>query len=737
MEIANTYLPKEDIEKISKALGFAEYAHKGQLRKSGDPFIVHPVETARYLADLNCDTTTLVAALLHDVIEDCDVSYTQLEREFGRHVAELVDGVTKLNRLDINIAASSDDNSSNDLRINNAASLRKMLIAMSKDLRVILIKLSDRLHNMSTLSSLAEDRQIMISQETLEIYAPLAHRLGMWDVKWRLEDLAFRYIQPDSYKEIASLISRKRLEREKYINLVQDMLNSSLKESNIDAPAKPIKFRKEANMIACFIPNRSTKRPRNTFPRAKHLYSIYKKIEAYEEQGKDFDDIHDLFALRVLVNSKVDCYTTLSIVHELWHPLSGQFDDYIANPKENMYQSLHTTVMGLNGMPLEVQIRTHEMHRLAEFGIASHWTYKEGKQSNEKYETKINWLRQLIDVQKGSSGPEEFLENIKTDIFQDQVYVYTPKGDIFELPVGSTPIDLAYRIHTEIGHRCIGAKVNGKLVPLDYKLTSGDSAEILTSKVARGPSLDWLNVHAGYIQTATAKERIKSWFRRQERSTSLNKGREMFQKDLKKFNIEESEQEVAKTLKFSSVEDFFAALGSGSITIQQVLSKLNDPLPLKINSLSSSAVRDLTSSVEVLGVGDLLTNLAKCCSPLPGDDIVGYITRAKGITVHQLGCENIQKEQDRERVVEVNWGKSKSYYPVRISIHSWDRVGLLRDLTAAVASEKINVNDVVSKNQNDGTAFVNLDIFISSIEQLSKIFAKIEEVQGIISVERI
>jgi len=710
MEIANTYLPKEDIEKISKALGFAEYAHKGQLRKSGDPFIVHPVETARYLADLNCDTTTLVAALLHDVIEDCDVSYTQLEREFGRHVAELVDGVTKLNRLDINIAASSDDNSSNDLRINNAASLRKMLIAMSKDLRVILIKLSDRLHNMSTLSSLAEDRQIMISQETLEIYAPLAHRLGMWDVKWRLEDLAFRYIQPDSYKEIASLISRKRLEREKYINLVQDMLNSSLKESNIDAIV---------------------------MGRAKHLYSIYKKIEAYEEQGKDFDDIHDLFALRVLVNSKVDCYTTLSIVHELWHPLSGQFDDYIANPKENMYQSLHTTVMGLNGMPLEVQIRTHEMHRLAEFGIASHWTYKEGKQSNEKYETKINWLRQLIDVQKGSSGPEEFLENIKTDIFQDQVYVYTPKGDIFELPVGSTPIDLAYRIHTEIGHRCIGAKVNGKLVPLDYKLTSGDSAEILTSKVARGPSLDWLNVHAGYIQTATAKERIKSWFRRQERSTSLNKGREMFQKDLKKFNIEESEQELAKTLKFSSVEDFFAALGSGSITIQQVLSKLNDPLPLKINSLSSSAVRDLTSSVEVLGVGDLLTNLAKCCSPLPGDDIVGYITRAKGITVHQLGCENIQKEQDRERVVEVNWGKSKSYYPVRISIHSWDRVGLLRDLTAAVASEKINVNDVVSKNQNDGTAFVNLDIFISSIEQLSKIFAKIEEVQGIISVERI
>ena len=427
----------------------------------------------------------------------------------------------------------------------------------------------------------------------------------------------------------------------------------------------------------------------------------------------------------------------MSIVHELWHPLSGQFDDYIANPKENMYQSLHTTVLGLNGMPLEVQIRTHEMHRLAEFGIASHWTYKEGKQSNEKYETKINWLRQLIDVQKGSSGPEEFLENIKTDIFQDQVYVYTPKGDIFELPVGSTPIDLAYRIHTEVGHRCIGAKVNGKLVSLDYKLTSGDSAEILTSKVTRGPSLDWLNVHAGYIQTATAKERIKSWFRRQERSTSLNKGREMFQRDLKKFNIEETEQEVAKTLKFSSVEDFFTALGSGSITIQQVLSKLNDPLPLKINTTSSSIVRDLTSSVEVLGVGDLLTNLAKCCSPLPGDDIVGYITRGKGITVHQIGCENIQKEQDRERVVEVNWGKSKSYYPVRISIHSWDRVGLLRDLTSAVASEKINVNDVVSKNQNDGTAFVNLDIFISTIEQLGKIFAKIEEVQGIISVERI
>ena len=710
LEIAKTYLPKEDIETISKALGFAEDAHKGQLRKSGDPFIVHPIETARYLADLNCDTTTLVAALLHDVIEDCDVSYTNLEREFGRHVAELVDGVTKLNKLDINITNPNDGNSTKDIPVDNAASLRKMLIAMSRDLRVILIKLSDRLHNMSTLSSLAEDRQIVISQETLDIYAPLAHRLGMWDVKWRLEDLAFRYIEPEVYKEIASLISRKRVERENYIKLVQDLLDNSLRESNIDA---------------------------TVMGRAKHLYSIHKKIEAYEAQGKDFNDIHDLFALRVLVNSKIDCYTALSTVHDLWHPLSGQFDDYIANPKENMYQSLHTTVMGLNGMPLEVQIRTHEMHRLSEFGIASHWTYKEGKASNEKYETKINWLRQLIDAQKGANGPEEFLEHIKTDIFQDQVYIYTPKGDIIELPIGSTPIDLAYRIHTEIGHRCIGAKINGKLVPLDYKLVSGDAAEILTSKVARGPSLDWLNIHAGYIQTATAKERIRSWFRRQERSTSMNKGREMFVKDLKKFNIQENDQEVAKALKFSSVEDFFTALGSGTITIQQVLSKLNNPLPLKFTSNINPIVKDLSSSIEVLGVGDLLTNLAKCCSPLLGDDIVGYITRSKGITVHKLGCENIVKEHDRERVVTVNWGKSKNYYPVRILIHSWDRVGLLRDLTSIVAFEKINVNDVISKNQNDGTAFVELDIFISDIEQLGKIFAKLEEIKGNISVERI
>ena len=706
---AESYLSPDRNAFVKKAYEYASRAHDGQVRLSGEPFVQHPLATALYLADLHLDATTLAAALLHDVIEDCGVTVEELTREFGSEVANLVDGVTKLSKLDLLGVESTDGipHSSEDGH-DQAANLRKMLIAMARDLRVVLIKLADRLHNMSTLKAQPPQRQIAIAQETLDIYAPLAHRLGMWDIKWRLEDLAFRHLQPATYRQISRLLASRREEREQYITRVSGILSQALTDASIEAEVTG---------------------------RAKHIYSIYQKMEAYSAQGKDFNEIYDLFALRVMVQEKQDCYTALGVVHALWNPLPGQFDDYIGKPKENMYQGLHTTLMGPEGVPLEVQIKTHAMHHLSEYGIAAHWRYKEGSAPDTQFEQKMTWLRQLLEWQRDVSGAEEFLENVKTDLFPDQVFVYTPKGDVKELPAGSTPIDFAYHVHTDLGHRCIGAKVNSKLVPLDYQLQNGDTVETLTSKVARGPSLDWLNPHAGYVRSATARQRIRSWFRRQERGPNIQRGRELLTRELRRHNVSHTDEELARLFKVDTPDELLAALGNGTITVNQVATSLTQQEQRPPEEYQVP-VPGPASGIQVMGVGDVLTHLGRCCSPLPGDEITGFITRNRGITVHRKDCRNVLNEDESERLVHVDWGTTKTLHPVRLSIEAWDRLGLLRDITTVVSAEKVNIASLVTHENEDGTVNVQLTLFTTGVDQLSRLFTKLEEVQGVINVFR-
>ncbi|MBI4340103.1 MAG: bifunctional (p)ppGpp synthetase/guanosine-3',5'-bis(diphosphate) 3'-pyrophosphohydrolase [Chloroflexi bacterium] len=705
-----TYLSEDRAAYVRRAYEYAARAHEGQMRLTGEPYIVHPVETASYLAELHLDAITLAAALLHDVMEDCGVTFQQIEEEFGADVARLVDGVTKLNKLDLatNDGAKAAARPSEDT--DHAASLRKMLVAMAQDLRVVLIKLADRLHNMRTLQAHTPERRRAIAQETLDIYAPLAHRLGMWDLKWRLEDMSFHHLEPARYKEISRLLARRRDERERYIANVRDILSQALRKEGIKAQVTG---------------------------RAKHIYSVYGKMQAYAAQGKDFDDIHDLFALRVKVKDRKECYVALSVVHDLWDPLPGQMDDYVAKPKENGYQSLHTAVMGPDAMPLEVQIRTDEMHQVAEHGIAAHWRYKEGVGQDNIFEREMTWLRRLLEWQQEETGAEEFLENVKTDLLPDQVFVYTPKGDIKELPAGSTSIDFAYHVHTELGHRCMGAKVNGKLVPLDHQLKNGDTVEILTSKVARGPSLDWLNTNAGYVHSATARERIRAWFRKQERGANIQRGRDLLTRELRRLSLNPAEEELAKLFRMDAVDDFLAALGSGGVTINQLVTRLTQHHEAKMppTEYHAPAVGP-ASGVEVLGVGDLLTSLAKCCSPLPGDAIVGFITRTRGISVHRRDCRNIVNEDEPERLIRVDWGSTKTLLPVRIALDAWDRVGLLRDITTVVSGEKINIASLVTQENDDGTATIQLTVFTTGVDQLSRLFTKLEEIQGVTYVTR-
>ena len=710
LKSARSYLAPDRIEIIERSYEFAKQAHDGQTRLSGGPFLDHPVQTARFLADLQLDATTLAAALLHDVMEDCGVPYEELQNRFGAEVARLVDGVTKLGHLDkLRPGAAEETTPGQDEAHNQAASLRKMLVATAQDVRVVLIKLADRLHNMKTLEAHPPPRRIAIAQETLDIYAPLAHRLGMWDLKWRLEDMAFRYLQPAEYRLISRLLARRRDERESYITMVCNLLADALAKESITAQVNG---------------------------RAKHIYSIHEKMQAYAAQGKDFDDIYDLFALRILLQEKQECYAALGVIHSLWHPLPGQFDDYIAKPKENVYQALHTAVMGPEGMPLEVQIKTHAMHEIAEHGVAAHWLYKEGDTKDPQFEEEMTWLRQLLDIQQEVSESEEFLETVKTDLFPDQVFVYTPKGDVKELPAGSTPIDLAYRVHTDLGHRCIGAKVNGKLVPLDYQLHNGDSVEILTSKVARGPSLDWLNPNLGYIKSANALSKIRLWFRKQDRGPNIQRGRELLAKELRRLGLSLAEGEVMSLFKFEDEEEFLAALGSGDITTNQVDARLappqEQPVPQYQPPLTGPA-----SGIEVQGVDDLLTRLAQCCSPLPGNPIVGYVTRTRGVSVHRKDCRNVHNEDEPERLVKVVWGTTRQLYPVRMCIEAWDRVGLLRDITTLVSADKVNIASMVTQeNDEDGTATISLTLFTQGIDQLGRLFAKLEGIHGVINVTR-
>jgi len=707
---AASYLPPKGQELVREAFEFASESHAGQLRKSGDPAITHPLHAAETIANLQLDASTIAAALLHDVQEDCGVTNQEIAKRFGPEVAVMVEGVTKLGQISGQAAEARSGE-----QYTQAENLRKMFLAMAQDLRVVIIKLADRLHNMRTLWALKTEDQRRIARETMEIYAPLAARLGIWDIKWQLEDLSFRYLQPDDYKFVADLIDAKRGARETYVNQVTDVLRDELRKQDIEAEIRG---------------------------RAKHIYSIHRKMEKYAADGKSVDEIYDLLAVRVLVETVTDCYTALGVVHGMWRPLPGSFDDYIANPKESMYQSLHTTVMAPNTQPLEVQIRTYEMHRAAEYGIAAHWRYKEGSKRDVRQEERMAWLRQLLDWQREISQPEEMVEAVKTDIFQDQVFVFTPKGEIKDLPTGSTPLDFAYRIHTDLGHRCVGAKVNSRLVPLNYQLKNGDVIEVLTSKSSKGPSRDWMNANLGFIRTTHAREKIRQWFKRQERAENIARGKEMVEKEVHRLgaSLGGMESDILKLFKFDDLDDFFLRVGYGEISAQHISSKLASLLveeqPETIETVAPRAQATYTTSISVLGTGDLLTRLARCCNPVPGDKITGYVTRGEGVSVHRSDCRNVLNEDETERLVDVEWGRRGQLFPVAVHIDAWDRVGLLRDISTMVAEEKVNMVGVHTDGGSDGhiTIFVTLET--AGVEQLSRLLVKLEAIRGVVSVSR-
>jgi len=704
IEKAQGYLPPERIALVEEAYNFASEAHEGQVRKSGDPYIEHPLQVALTLAERQLDASALAAALLHDVPENCGIPISELEAKFGSEVSKLVDGTTKLGKLSLHAPSAA-------TRESQAENLRKMLVAMAEDLRVVFIKLADRLHNMRTLDALSPETQRSIAQETLEIYAPLAHRLGIWELKWQLEDLSFRYLEPEKYRQIAKLVAARRAQRENFIAQVIQILKEEIER---------VDLRSEMS------------------GRPKHIYSIYQKMEKYATQGKHFDDIHDLLALRILVGTVPDCYNALGVIHSLWRPLPGEFDDFIANPKSNSYQSLHTTVMCLGTTPLEVQIRTRDMHHIDEYGVAAHWRYKEGEKKDTHFEERIAWLRQLIDWHRELSGAEEFLESVKTDIFIDQVFVYTPKGEIKDLPKGSTPLDFAYRVHTELGHRCVGAKVNGKLVPLNYQLNNGDVVEIVSSKGAKAPSRDWLSPHLGYIKTSHAKEKIRQWFKRQERAENIERGRELLEKEMRHLGIKSSErEELAKLFKYDSLDDFLAAIGYGGISTHQVALKLSVEQEKPPVKAEITQPRPPESAIRVLGMGDLVTHLAQCCRPVPGDKITGYVTRSRGVTIHRQDCYNVVHEDEKERLIAVEWGETDSLYPVNIQVEAWDRVGLIRDITTIVAEEGVNIASMSSVPHDDQTVSEHFTLQTKGLAQLSRLMAKIDGIRGVIGVSRV
>jgi len=703
IEKAREYLEPERLALVEKAYKYASKAHKGQVRKSGEPYEEHPLQVALTLAELQFDATALAAALLHDVPEDCGIPVSEIEAEFGAEVAKLVDGTTKLGKLSRagrSVAAS-------ELQVEN---LRKMLVAMAEDLRVVFIKLADRLHNMSTLDALDTEKRHNIAQETLEIYAPLAHRLGIWELKWQLEDLSFRHLKPKQYREIARLIAARRVQRENFLAGITKILEKEFSKLGLKAEVSA---------------------------RPKHIYSIYQKMERYAAQGKDFDDIHDLLALRVLVDAVPDCYAAVGVIHSLWRPLPEEFNDFIANPKPNGYQSLHTVVM-YGATPLEIQIRTHEMHHIAEYGVAAHWRYKGGEKEDIHYEERIGWLRQLVEWHREFSGAEEFLESIKTDIFIDQVFVFTPKGEIKDLPKGSTPLDFAYRVHTELGHRCIGAKVNGRLVPFSYQLKNGDVVDIKSAKGEKGPSRDWLNPQLGYIRTSHARGKVRQWFKKQERVENIDHGRGLLDKELRRLGIKLGERELAKLFKYDSLEDFLAAIGYGGITTHQVASKLvaqHEERPSEIAGVAPP--KPSLSSVRVLGVGDMVTQLAQCCHPVPGDKIIGYITRGRGVSIHRQDCYNVIHVDEKERLVPVEWGQPDGMYPVNVQLESWDRMGLIRDVTAIVTEEKVNIATMNTIQHDDHTSTTSFTLEIRGLAQLSRLLGRIEGVRGVIGVTRV
>ena len=711
LERLPNHLSRDDRELIKRAYELAEAAHEGQTRASGEPYVQHCLAVAQILAELGMDGPTIAAGLLHDTVEDSAISVEDLRQDFGDEVAKLVNGVTKLEEI-----GKLSHLGRRELEDKEAENLRKMFLAMVDDVRVVLIKLADRLHNMRTLGALPPERQRRFARETLEIFAPLANRLGIWRIKWELEDLGFRYLAPSKYKEIAALIDERRADRERYIARIVEILQRKLREEGIKAEV--------------------TGRP-------KHIYSIYKKME---RKGLPFEKIYDVRGVRIIVDTVKDCYAALGIVHSLWRPIPGEFDDFIATPKDNMYQSLHTSVVTDDGKTLEVQIRTQDMHRTAELGIAAHWRYKEGTKYDPVFEAKIAWLRSLMEWRQEVTDAQEFVNALKSDVFQDRVYTFTPKGDIVDLPVGSTPIDFAYHIHTEIGHRCRGAKVNDRIVPLNYQLKNGDRVEILTSKRG-GPSRDWLNPHLGYVKTSRARQKIRQWFKRLDRAQNIAQGREIVERELRQLSVEGwGCERVAKLFKFDDVDDFLAKVGYGDINAQQIAIKVLEAEREEREKEEEGEKAELAppvlsaEGVSVKGVGNLLTRLARCCNPLPGDEIIGYITRGRGVTIHRKDCPNALylMEKDKDRIIEVAWGPAPRTYPVMIRVRSYDRIGLMRDINAIVAEENINISGgSITTHRKDHTATIIFTLDIVSAAQLSRVLAKIEQLPNVFEVKRV
>ncbi len=706
-----------DMARLEKAFLFGAAAHKGQLRKSGEAYFSHPLEVSLILAELEMDEDTVIAALLHDVVEDTDISLDELKKAFGSTVTMLVDGVTKLGKISYETKEER-----------QAENLRKMFIAMAEDIRVILIKLADRLHNMRTLKFMSDDKKKEKAEETLEIYAPIANRLGIYRIKWELEDLCLLYIDPENYYSLVQRVSKKRDERENSLNLLMTDLKKNLNDVDIEVKISG---------------------------RPKNFYSIYKKM-VYQQ--KDFEEIFDLEAVRVIVDSVKDCYGALGIVHTMWKPIPGRFKDYIAMPKPNMYQSLHTTVLSGSGEPFEIQIRTWEMHRVAEFGIAAHWKYKEGISSADDKDDKLSWLRQMMEWQKDVKSPQEFMDSLKQELFTNQVYVLTPEGEVVELPMGSTPVDFAYKIHSGVGNACVGAKVDGRIVPLSFKLTNGRIVEIMTSKSSPGPSRDWLK----FVKSTQAKNKIRHWFKKERREENIEKGKEMFERDVRRVGLQLKEvlksdwlDPIMKRLTVKDVEDLYATIGYGGIMMNQIIPRLREKHReeqkkkqlvtqteldlIKPREMVNKKKPKVSQGVEVKGIDNILIRFAKCCNPLPGDGIIGYITRGRGVTVHRADCANLESTEDSEsRYIEVGWiVDDATSYNSEIQIIAPDRKGLLSEITILMSESNATVNGVNAKRSKTGIAVINLSVEITDISQLNRLINKFKNMPDVIEVKRV
>lgn len=714
IERVNVYSKTKDHELIRKAYDFAKKAHEGQLRESGEPFFKHPAKVALILTSFELDDASICAGLLHDVIEDTDYTYDDIKNEFGEEIATLVNGVTKLGKIPYNTKEEQ-----------QAENLRKMFMAMAMDIRVIFVKLADRLHNMKTLGYTDKQKQIDKAKETLEIYAPLAHRLGMYSIKWELEDLCLRYIDPDAYYKLVEAISQRRNEREKFIKDIIEKIRVKLAEVNIEADIEG---------------------------RPKHFYSIYRKMK---EQNKEIDQIYDLFALRVIVNSVKDCYAVLGIVHEMYRPLPGRFKDYIAMPKANGYQSLHTTLVGKTGHPFEIQIRTWDMHRTAEYGLAAHWKYKEKTtDKTDSFDEKMSWIRRTVEWQKETKDGKEFLDSLKLDLFSDDVFVFSPKGDVYQLPVHSTPIDFAYRVHSEIGNKMVGARVNDKMVPIGYELQNGDVVEIITSSNSKGPSRDWLNI----VKSANARAKMIQWFKKEGYEENVESGKEVVERELKRLRLQFNDlfkpewvDILLKKYTFNKLDDCFAAIGYGAIPVGKIIGRLREEydkekkaeLPPEVNENNKQEevkkVRKAPpSGIIVKGIDNCLVRLSKCCNPLPGDEIVGYITKGRGVSVHRSDCPNVTNyTDDINRLIDVEWYKAKnSEYVAEIEVFANDRNGLFGEVSAAVNDAKGKINAINARVTGERVAVFQLEVQLTDIDHLNKVIKAIRKVDSVYEVRR-